>query len=164
MTSEASLLLFPPPHRILFESLNDRTSKAAWDTYVATNKHRCDFEEVDAARINSIDDFAPWMTQWMSFVPSQAHVRIRVLMVWHAHFLTSACQQMLRRSLEQRSFRCRIWFHIEETLLQPAIVSRCIVTRMPTYRHIPTITGDLDDSLWNDPHAYEKELAKVTTK
>ena len=158
MTSEAALLLFPPPHRILFESLNDRSSHTAWDEYVKANKHRCDFEEVDAAMMNSIDDFAPWITQWMSFIPSQTHIRIRVLMVWHAHFLTAACQQMLRRSLEQRSFRCRIWFHIEEPMLQPAIVSRCIMTRMPVYTHLPEIYGDLDTSLWDDPHAYEKGI------
>ena len=158
VTPPTSLPLFPPPHRILFEPLNDRSSRDVWATYVSTNKHRCDFEEVDAATVNSIDDFAPWVTQWMSFVPSQSHIRIRVLMVWHAHFLTSACQQMLRRSLEQRSFRCRIWFHIEEPLLQPAIVSRCIVSRMPAYVHCPEIHGELDTSLWDDPHAYEKGM------
>ena len=125
---------------------------------MAANKHRCDFEEVDAAAVNSIDTFAPWITQWMSFVPSQSHIRMRVLIVWHAHFLTSACQQMLRRSLEQRSFRCRIWFHIEEPLLQSAIVSRCIVTRMPVYTHIPELQGGIDVGLWTDPHAYEKGM------
>lgn len=83
---------------------------------------------------------------------------MRVLIVWHAHFLTAACQQMLRRSLEQRSFRCRIWFHIEEPLLQAAIVSRCIVTRMPTYVHIPELSDVIDVSLWTDPHAYEKGM------
>jgi hypothetical protein len=162
MTSlPASLQLFPPPHRILFESLNDRSTRDAWNVYKDANKHRCEFEEVDAAKINSIDDFAPWMSQWMTFVPSQAHVRIRVLMVWHAHFLTAACQQMLRRSLEQRSFRCRIWFHIEEATMQPAIVSRCISTIMPAFKHVPQIHGDLDDSLWKDPHACEKGMAKA---
>jgi DNA polymerase III delta prime subunit len=150
--------LFPPPHRILYEVLNDRSSRDAWNIYVKANKHRCDFEEVDAAKTNSIDDFAPWVAQWMSFTPSQAHIRIRVLIVWHAHFLTAACQQMLRRSLEQRSFRCRIWFHIEEPLLQPAIVSRCIVTKMPLYTHLPEIHGEVSTQLWDDPHAYEKGI------
>lgn len=150
---------FPPPHRILFEPLNDRSSRVEWTMYVAANKHRCDFEEIDAAAMNSIDDFAPWVTQWMSFVPSQAHIRIRVLMIWHAHFLTAACQQMLRRSLEQRSFRCRLWFHIEEPTLQPAIVSRCIATRMPEYRHVPDVRGELNMLLWTDPHACEKGMA-----
>lgn len=160
VTPPASLQLFPPPHRILFESLNDRSTRDAWNVYKDANKHRCEFEEVDAAKINSIDDFAPWMSQWMTFVPSQAHVRIRVLMVWHAHFLTAACQQMLRRSLELRSFRCRIWFHIEEAIMQPAIVSRCICTIMPAFNHVPQIHGDLDDSLWRDPHACEKGMIK----
>lgn len=155
-----SIALFPPPHRILFESLNDRSSRVAWEAYVMTNKHRCDFEEVDAAAMNSIDDFAPWVTQWMSFIPSQAHIRIRVLMVWHAHFLTAACQQMLRRSLEQRSFRCRIWFHAEEPALQPAIVSRCITTVMPMYTHVPEIDGEFNTEVWDDPHAYEKGMLK----
>jgi DNA polymerase III delta prime subunit len=153
-----SLSTFPPPHRILFEPLNDRSSHSVWNTYVAANKQRCDFEEVDAAVVNSIDDFAPWITQWMSFVPSQSHIRMRVLIVWHAHFLTAACQQMLRRSLEQRSFRCRIWFHIEEPLLQPAIVSRCIVTRMPVYTHVPELQDVIDVRLWTEPHAYEKGM------
>jgi DNA polymerase III delta prime subunit len=125
---------------------------------VKANTHRCDFEEVDAAVVNSIDDFAPWVSQWMSFVPSQSHIRIRVLIVWHAHFLTAACQQMLRRSLEQRSFKCRVWFHIEEPTLQPAIVSRCIVSRMPAYIHYPVVNGEFDTSLWTDPHAYEKGM------
>jgi len=153
---------FPPPHRILFEPLNDRSARDVWCAYVAENKHRCDFEEVDAAVVNSIDDFAPWVSQWMSFAPSAAHIRIRVLIVWHAHFLTSACQQMLRRSLEQRSFRCRIWFHIEEPLLQPAIVSRCIVTVLPTYRHVPEIRGEISSDVWTDPHACEKGMVNNT--
>jgi DNA polymerase III delta prime subunit len=160
MTLE-SFSLFPPPHRILFEPLNDRTSRTTWANYVETNKHRCDFEEVDAAVMNSIDDFAPWITQWMSFIPSQTHIRIRVLIVWHAHFLTAACQQMLRRSLEQRSFRCRIWFHIEEPTLQSAIVSRCIMTRMSPYTHLLEIQGELNTSLWDDPHAYEKGMQNI---
>ena len=39
---------------------------------------------------------------------------------------------MLRRQLEQRSFKNRVWFHIEEpTSLQTALISRCIVKRIP---------------------------------
>jgi hypothetical protein len=72
--------------------------------------------------------------------------------------LSLACQQMLRRSLEQRSFRCRVWFHIEEPLLQQAIVSRCIVTTLPRYVHHPQISGHLDSALWDDPRAVEMEL------
>ena len=73
--------------------------------------------------------------------------------------MSLACQQMLRRSLEQRSFRCRVWFHIEEPTLQSAIVSRCIVQSLPPVVRVPTIVGPpLDLSLWNDPRAYETDL------
>ena len=149
---------FPPPHRILYECMNDRLSADHWAEYKAKHSHEAEFEEVDAAVMNSIDDFAPWLTQWMSFVPSQTHFRARILLVWHAHFLSAACQQTLRRSLEQRSFRCRIWFHVEEPLLQPAIVSRCSVTTFPRYEHVPTVEGVLDTSYWDDPAAAETEL------
>jgi hypothetical protein len=105
-----------------------------------------------------MDDFAKWFAQWIAFAPAKRSTRIRVLLVWHAHFLSLACQQMLRRSLEQRSFRCRVWFHIEEPLLQSAIVSRCIVTTVQPYRHIPNIEGSLDSKLWDDPRTFETEL------
>lgn len=150
---------FPPPHRVLYESLNDRTTRDFLLSYKAAHAHEADFEEVDAAQMNSMDDFARWVTQWMSFVPTRPGIRCRILVVWHAHFLSLACQQMLRRSLEQRSFRCRVWFHIEEPTLQAAIVSRCIVTTMPEYRHVPQISGPpVDLRLWKDPRLYETEL------
>lgn len=150
---------FPPPHRVLYERLNDRAAIAAWTTYKAAHSHEADFEEVDAALMNSMDDFAKWFGQWVTFVPSRPGIRVRILMIWHAHFLSLACQQMLRRSLEQRSFRCRVWFHIEEPILQPAIVSRCIITTLPEYTHTPVICGTpLDLTLWTDPRRYETEL------
>jgi hypothetical protein len=150
---------FPPPHTILYESLNDLETRTYWNEYKALYKDKCDFDEVDAAVNNSMDDFAKWFVQWMSFTPSRANVRIRVLLIWHSHFLSLACQQMLRRSLEQRSFRCRVWFHIEEPILQSAIVSRCIVRTMKHYSHVPKIVGPpLDASLWNEPRAFEKAL------
>jgi len=150
---------FPPPHMILYERLNDVETQKVWDDYKKKYGHQCDFDEVDAAVTNSMDDFAKWFVQWMSFAPSRAHIRIRVLLIWHSHFLSLACQQMLRRSLEQRSFRCRVWFHIEEPLLQSAIVSRCIVRKMPDYNHTPTIIGKpLNTKLWDDPREFEKEL------
>lgn len=152
---------FPPPHRILFECMNDRLTADHWSTYKAAHSHQAEFEEVDAAVMNSIDDFAPWLAQWMSFVPSKAHIRLRILLVWHAHFLSAACQQTLRRSLEQRSFRCRIWFHVEEPLLQPAIVSRCSVTSFPRYLHLPVVNGTLDTSYWDDAAATETELQRA---
>jgi hypothetical protein len=150
---------FPPPHRVLYERLNDRSTADVWTTYKAAHNHEADFEEVDAAQMNSMDDFAKWFGQWVTFVPSRPGIRVRILMVWHAHFLSLACQQMLRRSLEQRSFRCRVWFHIEEPTLQAAIVSRCIVTTVPEYVHTPTRCGPpLDMSLWTDPRRYETEF------
>lgn len=150
---------FPPPHRVLYEPLNDRSTIGVWNTYKAAHEHEADFEEIDAAQMNSMDDFAKWVAQWMSFAPTRSHVRCRILMIWHAHFLSLSCQQMLRRSLEQRSFRCRVWFHIEEPTLQPAILSRCIVNTMPRYSHTPTCVGPpLDLALWKDPRALETEL------
>lgn len=150
---------FPPPHRVLYEPLNDIEASRIWTAYKAAHSHEADFDEVDAATMNSMDDFAKWVAQWMSFVPSRPTVRCRLLMVWHAHFLSLACQQMLRRSLEQRSFRCRVWFHIEEPTLQAAILSRCIVTRLPQTIRVPTIVGPpLDTTLWTDPRAVETNL------
>ena len=153
---------FPPPHMVLYEKMNDRETSVVWNTYKNTHEHECDFEEVDAAVMNSMDDFAKWFAQWTTFVPSRPGIRIRLLIVWHAHFLSLACQQMLRRSLEQRSFRCRVWFHIEEPTLQSAILSRCIVKTMPVYSHVPTLVGPpLDTTLWTHPREVEKELQRA---
>jgi hypothetical protein len=150
---------FPPPHRVLYEKLNDRETQSYWHAYKTKYADQCDFEEVDAAEMNGMEDFAKWFAQWITFTPSRAGIRIRVLMVWHAHFLSLAVQQMLRRSLEHRSFRCRVWFHIEEPILQQAILSRCIVKVMPEYTHIPAIVGPkMNTSLWENPRAMETEL------
>lgn len=150
---------FPPPHRVLYEPCNDRSTQAFVTSYTAAHGHVADIESVDAAQMNSMDDFAKWVAQWMSFTPSRPDIRCRILIVWHSHLLSLACQQMLRRSLEQRSFRCRVWFHIEEPTLQAAIVSRCIVTRMPEYRHRPVVVGPpLDVRLWTDPRRFETEF------
>ena len=153
-----SLTDFPPPHRILYECLNDRETKTLWDAYKTKYADQCEFEEVDAAVSNSMDDFARWFAQWIGFAPAKRSTRVRVLLIWHAHFLSLACQQMLRRSLEQRSFRCRVWFHIEEPLLQQAIVSRCIVTTVLPYKHQPNVEGTLDPGLWDNPRTFETEL------
>jgi len=153
---------FPPPHTILYEALNDRVTHDLWTTYKTAHAHECDFEEVDAAVMNSMDDFAKWFAQWMAFAPSRSGVRIRLLMVWHAHFLSLACQQMLRRTLEQRSFRCRVWFHIEEPTLQQAIISRCIVRRLPAGPvHAVHIKGALTLDSWRDPRAFETKLLQA---
>lgn len=154
---------FPPPHTVLYEALNDRTTTDVWNNYKLAHEYECDFEEIDAAVMNSMDDFAKWFTQWMTFAPSRPGIRIRILMIWHAHFLSVACQQMLRRTLEQRSFRCRVFFHIEEPTLQSAILSRCIVKCMDPFVHLPKIVGTLDTALWDDPRAYETKL-QTTSK
>ncbi len=154
---------FPPPHRVLYEPLNDRETQALWVKYTTLHAAQADFEEVDAAVLNGMDDFAKWFAQWVTFVPSRPSVRCRILLVWHAHFLSLACQQMLRRSLEQRSFRCRVWFHTEEPTLQAAILSRCIVSVLPRYQHVPEIVGEpLHTALWDDPRKAETDL-KTTT-
>jgi hypothetical protein len=153
---------FPPPHCVLYEPLNDIETKSLWNTYKIAHEHECDFEEVDAAVSNSMEDFAKWFSQWTTFVSTRQHVRIRVLMVWHSHFLSLACQQMLRRTLEQRSFRCRVWFHIEEPTLQSAILSRCIIKTLPRTQRRPQVCGPpLDFALWNNPRDYETKISLV---
>jgi DNA polymerase III delta prime subunit len=127
-------LSFPPPHYILFEPLNDKKTLEVWNNY----KHQypnCEYELLDASINHSVETFAPWIEDWMSRLPSK-QTRFRILLILHAEFLTFSCQQVLRRLLEQRSFRCRVWFHIEDpTGLQPAIQSRCIIKRISTYSH-----------------------------
>ena len=153
---------FPPPHRVLYEKLNDRETQVYWQAYTTKYADQCDFEEVDAAVMNGMEDFAKWFGQWVTFTPSRPGIRIRVLLIWHAQFLSLAVQQMLRRSLEQRSFRCRVWFHTEEPTLQPAILSRCIVKVLPEYFRCPTIVGPkMDVSLWTDPRAMETKLEEA---
>jgi DNA polymerase III delta prime subunit len=134
------MLQYPPPHYILFEPLNDIETQKVWNEYKDTHNYNCEFTEIDAAYINTVETFAPWFHTWISQVSQRQEVRFRILMVWHSEFLTFSCQQMLRRSLEERSFKCRVWFHVEDpTVLQPAIHSRCIVKRMPTYIIQPNI-------------------------
>ena len=133
-------MLFPPPHYFLFEPLNDRETLKLWSEYKEQYTKDCEFSEVDAAELNSVDNFAPWFDNWISQVPARQSTRFRILLILHAEFLTYSCQQMLRRSLEQRSFKCRVWFHVEDpTNIQSAIMSRCITKRIPTYIHYPTI-------------------------
>ena len=134
------MLVYPPPHYFLFEPLNDIETQKLWSAYKEKYGHQCEFAEVDAAEINSAELFSPWFDNWISQVPAKQGTRVRILIIWHAEFLTYSCQQMLRRSLEQRSFKCRVWFHVEDpTLIQPAIHSRCITKRIPTFVHYPII-------------------------
>jgi DNA polymerase III delta prime subunit len=134
------MLLFPPPHYFLFEPLNDKETINIWNSYKEKYSDQCEFSEVDAAELNSVDNFAPWFDNWISQVAAKQSTRFRILLILHAEFLTYSCQQMLRRSLEQRSFKCRVWFHVEDpTNIQSAIMSRCITKRIPTYIHTPTV-------------------------
>ena len=134
------MLQYPPPHYILFEPLNDVETQKAWKEYKVTNQKECEFTEIDAAEVNTVETFAPWFYNWITQVAERQEKRIRVLLVWHSEFLTFSCQQMIRRSLEERSFKCRVWFHVEDpTQIQPAIQSRCVVKRMPTIIKTPII-------------------------
>lgn len=127
---------YPPPHYVLFEPLNDKETFKAWSEYKEKYPD-LEYEEVDASILYSVETFAPWFDMWISRVPKK-YARLRILLIWHSEFLTFACQQMLRRQLEQRSFKNRVWFHIEDpTLLQQAIISRCITKRIPTFIHQP---------------------------
>ena len=132
---------YPPPHYVLFEPLNDIETQKEWIIYKKLHSNECEFTEVDAAEINTVETFSPFFYNWISQVSSSRSTRIRILLVYHSEFLTFSCQQTIRRSLEERSFKCRVWFHTEDpTTLQPAIRSRCIVKRMPTYTNSLTIT------------------------
>jgi DNA polymerase III delta prime subunit len=131
---------YPPPHYILFEPLNDTETQKVWKEYTKKYEKECEFAEIDAAEINDVEMFAPWFYNWISQIADKQEKRMRILIIWHAEFLTFSCQQMIRRSLEERSFKCRVWFHVEDpTSIQGAIQSRCIVKRMPTYIHTPNI-------------------------
>lgn len=125
---------YPPPHYVLFEPLNDKETIQAWEWYKQDHSDTCEFHEVNAALMYSVETFAPWFDMWISSVPTKQSTRLRILIIWHSEFLTFACQQMLRRQLEQRSFKNRVWFHVEDpSALQSAIISRCIVKKMPDY-------------------------------
>ena len=131
---------YPPPHYILFEPLNDSETQKVWDEYKKQHEKKCEFTEIDAAVINTVETFSPWFYNWISQVAEKQEKQVRVLIVWHSEFLTFSCQQMIRRSLEERSFKCRVWFHVEDpTVIQSAIQSRCVVKRMPTNIRTPNI-------------------------
>lgn len=150
---------FPPPHCIFYEALNDRAMAALWETTRAAHPD-AEFAEVDAALLNSVEEFSAWFEQWIT---TSSTASCRVLLIWHAHCLSAACQQMLRRSMEKRSFRSRVWFHIEEpNALQAALFSRCRVTYlqgvpMPP----PKVEGVIPEDwkrAWEDPVGMETEL------
>ena len=65
--------------------------------------------------------------------------------------------------MEKRSFKCRVWFHIEEPgTLQPAILSRCLVKRLPSvppkeFKQIGVIP-EIWTRAWEVPFETEMEL------
>ena len=134
---------FPPPHYVLFEPLNDKETLKVWTDYKSKYSTVCEFEEIDACTYFSSEMFTPLFDTWISRTPIKQSTKIRVLIIWHAEFLTFACQQMLRRKLEQRSFKNRVWFHVENpTSIQSAIISRCITKRIQTTIHHPIYKND----------------------
>ena len=137
--------LFQPPHVLWFEPLEERQTKQIGMDYCRAHP---DLEphEIDAADVYSVDEFSQQFETW---VTTKSSKRIRVLMVWHAHFLSLACQQVLRRWMEIKSYRSRVWFHVELlNAVQQAIVSRCLVRRVTPSDHvIPVVRvyGDRTD-------------------
>jgi len=129
-------LQFPPPHMLFHEVMDDREMIRIWKEYTARHAADLDVCEVDAAEVCSVDEFGRLFEIW---VTSKSSKRVKLLMVWHAHFLSLACQQALRRWLETKSYRARVWFHAEYVNnIQPAIQSRCIL------KHI---RGDIVDEI-----------------
>jgi DNA polymerase III delta prime subunit len=141
-SQEGPKLEFPCPHYILYEPLNDTETIKFVERYKEKFRDRIEVEEIDACILYSSDMFSQRFSSWISEIPKQTG-NLRIMIVWHAEFLTSACQQMLRRQLEQRSFRNRVWFHVENPSgIQSAIVSRCITKRMPTIIKTPEYTKE----------------------
>ena len=127
------MLEYPPPHYLLFEPLNDSHTIDICEKYKTKYLENIEFHEIDAAIHNSVETFIPLFTNWICTVASRKQYKFKVLIVMHSEFLSFACQQIIRRSLENKSFRNRVWFHVEDpTVIQPAIISRCIVKRIPS--------------------------------
>ena len=109
---------------LFHEPLDDREMIRVWKEYTTTHAGELDIHEIDAATVCSVDEFGRLFEIW---VTSKSAKRVKLLMVWHAHFLSLACQQSLRRWLETKSYRSRVWFHVEYiNNVQMAIQSRCI--------------------------------------
>ena len=134
---------FPPPHMLFHEPLDDREMTRVWIDYTTKYRDQVDTFEIDAALVCSVEEFGRLFEIW---VTSKSSKRIKLLMVWHAHFLSLACQQSLRRWLETKSFRTRVWFHAEYiNNIQMAIQSRCILKtiRASPIELVPKIQGDI---------------------
>ena len=132
------MMACPPPHMVLHEPLDDKSTRLFWKEYVALHSDEVETEELDAAQKCSVEEFSKEFEVW---VTSKSSKRIKLLIVWHAHFLSLACQQTLRRWLETNSYRCRVWFHVEQlNYVQSAILSRCILKYLPGITHtIPDV-------------------------
>jgi hypothetical protein len=147
----AMAIQFPPPHMLFHEPMEDREMIRIWKEYTASHPADIDTFEIDAAEVCSVDDFGRLFEIW---VTSKSSKRIKLLMVWHAHFLSLACQQSLRRWLETKSYRARVWFHAEYVNnIQSAIQSRCILRTIATVARDdvhPAHEGDTCEmiSLW----------------
>lgn len=125
--------LCPPPHMLWHEPLDDKNTRKLWSTYIEKFSSTVDPTEIDAAEVCSVEEFSKFFEIW---VTAKSSKRIKVLMVWHAHFLSLACQQTLRRWLETKSYRCRVWFHVEMlNNVQSAIMSRCILKNVEGVNH-----------------------------
>ena len=140
----------PPPQMLFHEPLNDCEMIRLWNEY--RTHYSADIEtcEIDAAAVCSVEEFGKLFEIW---VTSKSSKRIKLLMVWHAHFLSLACQQSLRRWLETKSYRARVWFHVESmNNVQMAIQSRCILRRIsgPLKTVKPEHVGDTKEviDLW----------------
>jgi DNA polymerase III delta prime subunit len=130
---------------LFHEPLDDREMIRVWKEYVDKYRDMLDPHEIDAASVCSVDEFGKLFEIW---VTSKSTKRVKLLMVWHAHFLSLACQQSLRRWLETKSYRSRVWFHVEYmNNIQSAIQSRCIsrVIKASPYVVSPTHIGDTKD-------------------
>ena len=140
-------LSFPPPHLLFHEPLDDRERIRVWKEYTEKYQDMLDIHEIDAASVCSVDEFGKLFEIW---VTSKSAKRVKLLMVWHAHFLSLACQQSLRRWLETKSYRSRVWFHVEYmNNIQSAIQSRCISRVLKALPHtsVPTHVGNTVDTI-----------------
>jgi len=136
---------FPPPHMLFHEPMEDREMTNVWNDYKAKHSEHMDVCEIDAADVCSVEEFGRLFENW---VTAKSSKRIKLLMVWHAHFLSLACQQSLRRWMETKSYRARVWFHAEYVNnVQMAIQSRCILKSLrscPT-QITPKVIGTCDE-------------------
>lgn len=141
-----AVIQFPPPHMLFHEPLDDREMIRVWNEYRSAHTD-IEVTEIDAAIVCSVDEFGKLFEIW---VTSKSSKRIKLLMVWHAQFLSLACQQSLRRWLETRSYRARVWFHVESmNNVQMAIQSRCIMKSIHAAPFVaePELLGDAQETL-----------------